>query len=193
MKSKTNIFIFPFLMLGMCLILTNSCKKKDDSNPVLVALGDIYQGGKVAYLLLSGDPGYDVNVQHGIIVALSDQSTGIQWYNGSYTTTAATATALGTGNDNTATIVANQGTGNYAAKLCSDLVLNGYSDWFLPSKDELTKIYLNRIAIGGFTAFYYWSSSEYSNNNAWYFKCSDGYAPNTTKDNALYVRAVRTF
>jgi hypothetical protein len=45
-------------------------------------------------------------------------------------------TVIGTGNTNTNLIVAVQGNGNYAAKICYDLVLNGYSDWFLPSRDE---------------------------------------------------------
>jgi len=111
---------------------------------VTIAVGDSYQGGKVAYILVSGDPGYVAGQTHGLIAASSDQSTGIQWYNGSYTVTGATATALGTGNDNTVTIFNNQGAGNYAAKLCYDLVLGGYDDWFLPSKDELDKLYINK-------------------------------------------------
>jgi hypothetical protein len=62
---------------------------------------------------------------------------------------------LGTGNANTNTVVSNQGAGNYAAKLCSDLVLGSYSDWYLPSKDELNKLFLNKTAIGGFANNYY--------------------------------------
>jgi len=65
-----------------------------------VAIGDSYGGGIVAYILQSGDPYYDVNVQHGLIAATADQSTGIQWYNGSNVSTGATATAIATGQAN---------------------------------------------------------------------------------------------
>ena len=150
MKKNNSIWIYSFIVMGFVLILANGCKKDDNNNSTTLVIGQSYQGGIIAYIFQTGDPGYDAKVQHGLIAAPSDQSTGIQWYNGSNTTTAATATALGTGNDNTATIVASQVVGNYAAKICSDLVLGGHDDWFLPSKDELNKLYLNKVVIGGF-------------------------------------------
>jgi len=159
-----------------------------------LAVGDSYGGGIVAYILQNGDPGYDANVQHGLIAATADQSTGIQWWNGSYVVTGATATAIGTGQANTTTIVEKQGAGSYAAKLCHDLTVGGYNDWFLPSKDELNKLYLNKVAIGGFADFNYWSSSEYDADYAWgqYFNFGDqnGYRKDNTP---IRVRAVRAF
>ncbi|NQY67337.1 MAG: DUF1566 domain-containing protein, partial [Flavobacteriales bacterium] len=149
--------------------------------------------GKVAYIFVSGDPGYVVGETHGLIAAPSDQGTSIQWYNGSYTTTGAIATALGTGNANTTAIVTNQGAGSYAAKICSDLVLGGYSDWYLPSKEELNKLYLNRVAIGGFANNYYWSSTEDEFIYAWLQIFPSGNQFSDDKSYTNYVRAVRAF
>jgi hypothetical protein len=160
----------------------------------LLEIGDSYGGGIVAYILQSGDDDYDPNEQHGLIAATGDQSTGIQWYNGSYEVTGATGTAIGTGQANTTAIVTKQGAGSYAAQLCDDLIVDVYNDWFLPSKDELDKLYSNKDAIDGFADEYYWSSSEYHANFAWIQDFDDGFQYfNYYRHNAFNVRAVRAF
>jgi hypothetical protein len=161
----------------------------------LLAIGEAYGGGKIAYILQVGDPGYSASVVHGLIVALSHQSTGVRWHNGSNVTTAATASALGTGAANTNTIVALQGSGTYAAKLCYDLTTGGFSDWHLPSLIELNKLYSNRAAIGGFNTSYYWSSTENNLSTAMGQNFGDGSQGGYSKAASVgfSARAVRTF
>ena len=164
-------------------------------------IGDSYAGGILAYILKSGDPGYDANVQHGLIATTSNQSTGIQWYNGVNTNTEAAGTAIGTGLSNTNKIIVSQlNTGSYPAKLCADYSLNVngvvYDDWYLPSRDELDQLYLNRAAIGGFDPNgNYWSSTDNIDDptRAWAqdFRYGNANLPNKSYTN--YVRAIRAF
>ena len=179
---------------GQVLRYRNGVPTWEDENINDLSLGDSYQGGIIAYFLDSGDPGYDANVRHGLIAAPSDQSTGIQW--GCYDTAlpGADGTAIGTGNQNTVDIVAGCTTEGIAAKLCSDLVLNGFSDWYLPSKDELNKLYLNATVVGGFWGKeVYWSSSEYDNGHAWYQYFYHNGQGSFYKYYTCRVRAVRAF
>ena len=162
------------------------------SNAIL-RVGDEYQGGKIAYILVSGDPGYDANVQHGLIATAADISTAAQWGCQGTTIAGAEGTAIGTGNQNTIDIMAGCATAGIAARLCGDLVQGGYSDWYLPSKDELNKLRENRIAIGGFANVGYWSSTESDHNGAWIQVFSDGYQTTYYKSYTSYVRAVRSF
>ena len=78
-------------------------------------------------------------------------------------------------------------------KLCNVLTVGGHNDWFLPSKDELDKLYINKVAIGGFADYYYWSSSEYDAGYAWSQFLSNGSQVSYGKFNTFQVRAVRAF
>lgn len=158
-----------------------------------IAIGKTYQGGLIFYV--------DGTGEHGLIAAAADQSAGIQWYNGSYLTTGATATAVGTGLANTTKIIKAQGAGSYAAKLCANLEIGAYSDWYLPSKDELNLMYTNigqgaaapLTNVGGFAVAWYWSSSEFGFNYAWFQSFGSGGQLNNGKYDTDAVRAVRAF
>ncbi len=165
-----------------------------------ISIGQNYYGGKIAYILAPLDPGYDPNTPHGLVAATEDQSTGIQWYNGNYRTTGATGIAIGTGLANTNTIITSQGATatSYAAGLARAYAGGGYTDWYLPSRSELNKLYLNRTAIGGFADDYYWSSSESdyfytSHNLAWFQSFTNGFQPSVDKSGRGHVRAIRAF
>jgi hypothetical protein len=111
---------------------------------------------------------------------------------------AGTQTGIGTGKRNTDLIVASQGgpsaTGT-AAQICAALTINGYNDWFLPSRDELNLMYqnLHRLGLGGFVNDWYWSSSLRDHREAWRQDFSDGRQSQRDQHTGCYVRAVRFF
>ena len=159
------------------------------------SIGDSDFGGTIAYISQPGDPGYIAGETHGLIAAPADQSTGATW--GCFgSNIGGTSTAFGTGKANTTAIVAGCATPGIAASLCKNLSLNGYSDWYLPSKDELNKLYLNKDAIGGFdssSSVAYWTSNQLDAYAALFQTFSNGNQSTNGKGATFKVRAIRSF
>ena len=153
-------------------------------------------GGIIFYIDESG--------QHGLVAALEDLEGAYEWGCYQQEVNGADGTYLGTGHQNTIDIV-NQGCatengGITAAQAVLYTEINGYSDWYIPSKDELVEMY-NTIGNGGsdgnvgnFINNFYWSSSEYINEFfAWVVNFNDGWTVNGDKYYSGRVRVIRSF
>ena len=206
---------------GSCVPFINGCTdtlainydsqaNTDDGSCIILEIGDFYQNGIIFWL--------DNTNKHGLICKVNDiggasgaswDCTGIGGLGGSsyvgelFYGVMSDITSIGTGKSNTNVIVSqlynspcNSNPQTGAANICHQ---NG---WFLPSKDELQEMYINRTVINstalsnGGTIFIndeYWSSSEDSQHGAWGTDFSDGYQPRPYKGRVNYVRPVKDF
>ena len=198
MKKLLCTILEVSLIFSACkeeVVAPNTNNNNNNNNNSALAIGDTHQGGIIFYL--DGNGG-------GLIAAPSDQSFGADW--GCYGTLIGTGAAIGTGAQNTIDIEAGCTTPGIAADLCANYTDGTYSDWFLPSRDELNEMYLNIGQgnalglgnIGGFANFGYWSSTENDDYGAWAQFFGNGYQYSNDKYfNGSYgndgVRAVRAF
>ncbi len=157
-------------------------------------IGDFVGGGVVFWV----DPADNTKG----LACFRNQSTSIQWYNGTNITTNATATAVGSGSTNTTAIIDSQGPTetDYAAGLARSFSGGGFSDWFLPSKGELSAMFQNKETLnttisnnGGqiFQNSAYWSSTEIDSEFARAVGFGNGSSPSYYKYSNAHVRAVR--
>jgi len=134
-----------FCLLILASLFISSCKKDELS---IVKVGDQYGGGTVGYIFKVGDVGYDPNAKHGIIIQNGDLtntgSLGCQWG----TFRSQLKTSIGSGQFNTNLYIKNCTEPDIAAKLCDNLVVGEFSDWFLPSREEIEIILFNGILPG---------------------------------------------
>ena len=202
----TNDTSYTFTVTATNAIGTSAASAASNSViPAVQQVGGFYGGGVVFYIFVDGETGYVAGETHGLIAAVEDQSSGIQWYNGSFVSAGAADQTIGAGSANTDAIILAQGATetSYAAGLARAYTGGSYTDWFLPSKDELNKMYLNRATINttaasnsgsNFVDNNYWSSSEAADVNAWLQAFgSSTYQSDGNKSWAIPVRAVRAF
>lgn len=181
--KNNKIWLFPVSLLLAAFIIISSCKK---NTPVEISykIGDTAQGGIIFYL--------DSTNQHGLACALTKQNdTGIVWSApDKLDVPSAEDTSLGSGLKNTKAILDSCTATYTAAYLCYNLTLNGYSDWFLPSKQELRlmQALLNSLGINE----WYWTSTQRWANRAWMSPGNEVwyYMPYNSKTG---VRAIRAF
>jgi hypothetical protein len=167
---------------------------------IVLTLNQSYQGGIIVYILQSGDTGYDANVQHGLIMPTTDTGGVNTLWGCLGTNITGTTSSIGSGQANTTAIVNQCATAGIAARLCNDLTSGGYSDWYLPSKDEWVQISGAQsgalIPAANLTdGNAYWTSTQYDANTAWLVKVNESMNPETKNStgNSPRARAVRSF
>ena len=162
----------------------------------LPEIGDLILGGIVFYI--------DETGEHGLVAALEDLGS-FEWgchgtdINGNNSSVSPELDGIGTGLQNTLEIVAGCSETPIAASEALAYESGGYSDWYIPSRDELKEMY-NTVGnggsegdIGGFGNNWYWSSSEFSYNLAWSVYFSNGGTNANFKDGPGRVRVIRAF
>ena len=159
-----------------------------DNSFVLPKLGVYHPlaGGIVIYLDASG--------LHGLAAAMADLGNcGVTWGCSGLNIPGAQFSAVGTGQSNSNAILANCGTAGIAADLCDDLIQNGFSDWYLPSIDELAFVYARIDSLPGITFGRYWSSTQLNATTVRLIDFSTGQPITISSSSARCVRPIRTF
>jgi len=173
-----------------------------DGNELQYQVGGYAEGGIVFYL--------DETGEHGLVAAMEDLTEGAtidsegnpgyQWGCFAMWLSGADGQDIGTGYQNTLDIVAGCSETPIAASEALAYESDDYSDWYLPSLDELNEMY-NTIGtggsegnIGGFSSNWYWSSSESNNYGAYDVNFGDGSTGNfSSKTKIVRVRVIRSF
>ena len=167
----------------------------------IAPIGSFYEGGIVFWL--------DETGQHGYVISISDIGTA-QW--GCSGTSISTSTSAHTGLQNTQNILAGCSDPGCAARLCDNITMFNYTDWYLPSKGDMrfiepygytgsikTLISNACVANGGQALpdsnapiFGCWTSSQLSSTNAFpAFLLNGHYSSPKTEIKA--VRPIRAF
>jgi DUF1680 family protein len=161
--------------------------------------GDIGPAGGLIFYV---NPEYARDGWRYLEAAPVDLSGGAKWGCFRHAIAGAKGTAIGSGRQNTADMLAACSERGTAADICAAYTLNGVGGWFLPSRDELRLMFrdLKAAGIGDFRAAgmadncEYWTSSQETADMAWHIDFADaGRQHYDDKDFPRRVRAVRAF
>ena len=164
-------------------------------------VGELYGGGIIVSMWNGPN-----NIFNYLIMSLEDLPSSV-WSNVSSTlTNQNTSTNIFRGDTNTASIISQSGHTTSAAKLCDDYSAFGFTDWYLPSLQELRQAFKNLYAINytlgdgsisgsisGINSISgtYWTSTEQSTSNACTFNINNGSGGIASKSTSTESRAFR--
>jgi len=149
-------------------------------------VGESFGGGIVFHV--------DDEGKHGIITTTIDKSTRKQNKSETFILTNAVRDGITTGKFNTDRLNAMTGTGSTDTQVVENYQDANLSDWHLPTRYDLIKLYRNRAVLGGYNEFAKgWKSTEVSSVNEWYRSFITGGEFSNGKDDAVYIRVIRKF
>lgn len=170
------------------------------------SIGDFAHGGIVFWV--------DETGRHGLVCSKNDYNTRLRWYAGTIGRTLSMSKKISAGKANTQIIIAaHVAIGDdgalYAARACNEMIVTeggkSYGDWFLPSVDEMSEIYLRMevinataVANGGSVMVvtpnsFYWSSTERDAETAFAFSPEQFVPIYHMKTSQGHIRPVRAF
>lgn len=167
-NTCSTVFENPqYLNLADC---QSVCGENNNGGGLNIGIGDVYQGGIVFYI--------DENANYALVASMEDIEGGFEW--GCYGVfTPGTSVTIGAGYQNSIDIANDfecetENGGLTAVQAALNYESGDYTDWYLPSYQELQEMY-NTIGGGGqagnignfenSSGPYYWSSSTINFDN----------------------------
>jgi hypothetical protein len=169
------------------MIVTNNSGVVTVNGGVLNSIGTVYTIGQI----YGGGVVFYTGLTELYICAEWDLSGTTSW---GCRGTDITGTTASDGLQNTINIINICTSQNIAAEFCWNLNLSGYTDWYLPSPNDLTNMYNVVGFIPNLTILagnYYWSSQQNTTLTAKALIFTNGSIANADKNSNVRVRPIR--
>lgn len=153
--------------------------------------GKTYKGGLIYY--------FEINKGTGLVAHFQDNSGDVDW-GGLGNVINANSIEIGSGQLNSNAIMDYYLIKNTAADFCDTLILNGFDDWFLPSKNEMIMMMSKlknkqNVYFGAVSG--YWTSSNYDFEKVWIVNQNNvaivNFKTETYNYTDIRIRATRKF